>query len=49
MNDLLMRAQPYINYEEKKLMEEAHKNKQSNKTGDDRRINNNEKARDSRL
>lgn len=27
MNDLLMRAQPYINYEENKLVEEALKNK----------------------
>lgn len=28
MNDLLTRAQPYINYEENKLVEEALRNKQ---------------------
>jgi len=39
MNDLLTRAQPYINYEEKKLEEEALKNKRSNKARDHMRHN----------
>lgn len=48
MNDLLTHAQLYINYEEKKLEEEALRSKQSNKTSNDGRRSDNEKTRGSR-
>ena len=47
MNDLLTCAQPYINYEEKKLAEEALKSKHSNKEGNDGRRSDGEKSKGS--
>lgn len=47
MNNLLTRTQPYINYDEKKLAEEALINKQTNKVDNNRRRNDNEKTRGS--
>jgi len=49
MNDLLTRVQPYINYKENKLAEEALRKKLSNKVGDDRHRGNNKQTRGSRL
>lgn len=49
MNYLLTHTQLHINYEEKKLVEEAFRSKQSNMTDNDRRRGNNEKVRGSRL
>ena len=43
MNDLLTRVQQYINCEEKRLAEEALKNKQSDKGNDDKRCSHGEK------
>jgi len=48
MNNLLTRAQPYINYEEKKLVEEALKRIQSYKSGNDDSRNDDEKTKGSR-
>jgi len=48
-SDLLARVQPYINYEEKKLVEEALKGKQSIKGIKDNRHNDNEKTKGPRL
>jgi hypothetical protein len=45
MNDLPKGAQPYINYEEKKLAEEALKSRQSYKAGNDGRRNDGEKTK----
>jgi len=47
MTDLLMRAQPYIYYEEKKLAEEALKSRQSYKEGGDGRRNDDKKTKGS--
>ena len=48
MNDLLTRAQLYINYKKKKLAEEEIRSKQSNKASNDRRCSDDEKTKGSR-
>jgi hypothetical protein len=47
-SDLLTRVQPYINYEEKRLAENALKSKQSGKSGDNKRCNDDDKAKNQR-
>jgi len=48
MNALLTRAQPYINYEEKKLAEETLRSKQPNKPSNDGSRSDDEKTKGSR-
>jgi len=48
VSDLLTRIQPYINYEEKRLVEEALKNKQSGKGNDEKWRRDGEKVKSRR-
>lgn len=45
MSDLLTRIQAYINYDKKRLAEKTLKNKQSGKSGDDKRLHDNGKTK----